>query len=135
MTIESIQNAGIGFAIFAIAYLSNMCFSLYYNIKIDKEKFSKEKILNSLFKILTFAFGVVGLVLSTSLIVPWASNNGLTVPAEYAEVISVLATLGVCLSATLKYIQEAFNKMRKILTVTNESETVAQASKEKKDGA
>lgn len=112
-----------------------MCFSLYYNIKIDRENFSKEKLLNSLFKILSFAGGIICLVLATSLIVPWASNNGLTIPAEYSEVISTIATLGVCLAGTLKYILEAFNKMRKILTVSNESQTVAQTSKEKKDGA
>lgn len=130
LALKNLEVAGIGFAIFAMAYVSNMSFSLYYNIKINHEMFSKEKLLNSLFKILAFACGTVFLILATSLIVPWASDNGLAIPVEYSEVISTIATLGVCLSGALKYILEAFNKMKKILTVTNEAQTVASSRKE-----
>lgn len=134
LALDNLEVAGIGFAIFAMAYISNMSFSLYYNIKINQEVFSKEKLLNSVFKILAFAGGTVFLILATSLIVPWASNNGLAIPVEYSEVISTIATLGVCLSGALKYIMEAFNKMKKILTVKNEAQTVALSVKERKDG-
>lgn len=131
LALDNLEVAGIGFAIFAMAYISNMSFSLYYNIKISQEVFSKEKLLNSVFKILAFAGGTIFLILATSLIVPWASNNGLAIPVEYSEVISMIATLGVCLSGALKYIMEAFNKMKKILTVKNEAQTVALSAKEK----
>lgn len=134
LALDNLEVAGVGFAIFAMAYISNMSFSLYYNIKISQEVFSKEKLLNSVFKILAFAGGTIFLILATSLIVPWASNNGLAIPVEYSEVISTIATLGVCLSGALKYILEAFNKMKKILTVTNEAETVALSAKEKNNG-
>lgn len=134
LALDNLEIAGVGFAIFAMAYISNMSFSLYYNIKINQEVFSKEKLLNSVFKILAFAGGTIFLILATSLIVPWASNNGLAIPVEYSEVISTIATLGVCLSGALKYIMEAFNKMKKILTVKNEAQTVALSTKEKKDG-
>ena len=133
LALDNLEVAGVGFAIFAMAYISNMSFSLYYNIKINQEVFSKEKLLNSVFKILAFAGGTIFLILATSLIVPWASNNGLAIPVEYSEVISTIATLGVCLSGALKYIMEAFNKMKKILTVKNEAQTVALLAKEKKD--
>ena len=134
LALDNLKVAGVGFAIFAMAYISNMSFSLYYNIKINREVFSKEKLLNSVFKILAFAGGTIFLILATSLIVPWASNNGLAIPVEYSEVISTIATLGVCLSGALKYIMEAFNKMKKILTVKNEAQTVALLAKEKTDG-
>ena len=134
LALDNLEVAGVGFAIFAMAYISNMSFSLYYNIKINQEVFSKEKLLNSVFKILAFAGGTIFLILATSLIVPWASNNGLAIPVEYSEVISMIATLGVCLSGALKYIMEAFNKMKKILTVKNEAQTVALLAKEKTDG-
>ena len=134
LALDNLEVAGVGFTIFAMAYISNMSFSLYYNIKINQEVFSKEKLLNSVFKILAFAGGTIFLILATSLIVPWASNNGLAIPVEYSEVISTIATLGVCLSGALKYIMEAFNKMKKILTVKNEAQTVALSAKEKTDG-
>ena len=134
LALDNLEVAGVGFAIFAMAYISNMSFSLYYNIKINQEVFNKEKLLNSVFKILAFAGGTIFLILATSLIVPWASNNGLAIPVEYSEVISTIATLGVYLSGALKYIMEAFNKMKKILTVKNEAQTVALLAKEKTDG-
>jgi len=134
LALDNLEVAGVGFAIFAMAYISNMSFSLYYNIKINQEVFSKEKLLNSVFKILAFAGGTIFLILATSLIVPWASNNGLAIPVEYSEVVSTIATLGVYLSGALKYIMEAFNKMKKILTVKNEAQTVALLAKEKTDG-
>ena len=134
LALDNLEVAGVGFAIFAMAYISNMSFSLYYNIKINQEVFSKEKLLNSVFKILAFAGGTIFLILATSLIVPWASNNGLAIPVEYSEVISTIASLGVYLSGALKYIMEAFNKMKKILTVKNEAQTVALSVKEKTDG-
>ena len=134
LALDNLEVAGVGFAVFAMAYISNMSFSLYYNIKINQEVFSKEKLLNSVFKILAFAGGTIFLILATSLIVPWASNNGLAIPVEYSEVISTIATLGVYLSGALKYIMEAFNKMKKILTVKNEAQTVALLAKEKTDG-
>lgn len=134
LALDNLEVAGVGFAIFAMAYISNMSFSLYYNIKINQEVFSKEKLLNSVFKILAFAGGTIFLILATSLIVPWASNNGLAIPVEYSEVISTIATLGVYLSGALKYIMEAFNKMKEILTVKNEARTVALLAKEKTDG-
>ena len=134
LALDNLEVAGVGFAIFAMAYISNMSFSLYYNIKINQEVFSKEKLLNSVFKILAFAGGTIFLILATSLIVPWASNNGLAIPVEYSEVISTIATLGVYLSGALKYIMDAFNKMKKILTVKNEAQTVALLAKEKTDG-
>ena len=134
LALDNLEVAGVGFAIFAMAYISNMSFSLYYNIKINQEVFSKEKLLKSVFKILAFAGGTIFLILATSLIVPWASNNGLAIPVEYSEVISTIASLGVYLSGALKYIMEAFNKMKKILTVKNEAQTVALLAKEKTDG-
>lgn len=110
-----------------MAYLSNVSFSLYYNIKITGEAFEKQRLINSLYKILAFAGGTMLLILSTSLIIPWANNNNLPIPAEYSTVISTVATLGVCLSGSLKYILEAFNKMKKILSVKNENSTVETA--------
>ena len=85
-----------------MAYLSNVSFSLYYNIKIAGETFEKQRLINSLYKILAFAGGTMLLVLSTSLIIPWANKNNLPIPAEYSTVISTVATLGVCLSGSLR---------------------------------
>ena len=87
----------------------------------------KQRLINSLYKILAFAGCTMLLVLSTSLIIPWANKNNLPIPAEYSTVISTVATLGVCLSGSLKYIVEAFNKMKKILAIKDENNIIEAA--------
>lgn len=72
-------------------------------------------------------------MLATSLIIPWASVNNLPIPAEYSTVISTVATLGVCLSGALKYIMEAFNKMKNILTIKDEANTVEELANQKNE--
>ena len=127
LALENLLAALVGFSIFGMAYLSNVSFSLYYNIKIAGETFEKQRLINSLYKILAFAGGTMLLVLSTSLIIPWANKNNLPIPAEYSTVISTVATQGVCLSGSLKYMLEAFNKMMKILSIKDENNTIETA--------
>ena len=127
LALENLLAALVGFSIFGMAYLSNVSFSLYYNIKIAGETFEKQRLINSLYKILAFAGGTMLLVLSTSLIIPWANKNNLPIPAEYSTVISTVATLGVYLSGSLKYILEAFNKMKKILAIKDENNIIEAA--------
>lgn len=127
LALENLLAALVGFSIFGMAYLSNVSFSLYYNIKIAGETFEKQRLINSFYKILAFAGGTMLLVLSTSLIIPWANKNNLPIPAEYSTVISTVVTLGGCLSGSLKYIVEAFNKMKKILSIKDENNTVEAA--------
>ena len=56
-----------------------------------------------------------------------AGTNNIPIPAEYSTVISTVATLGVCLYGSLKYIVEAFNKMKKILAIKDENNIIEAA--------
>ncbi len=123
LLLSNLTSIGIGLAIFICSYLSNMSFSMYYNIRILGENFSREKLINSAIKITTFIIGVTLLTLSITTILPWATENGLPIPVEYNTVISNLAILGICLTSSLKYMIEAFNKMKKILNVTTNEDT------------
>lgn len=49
--LHNLTNIGWAMLIFLCAYLSNVSFSLYYNIKVLLEPFSKEKLINSGLKI------------------------------------------------------------------------------------
>ena len=134
-------SVGIGLAIFVMAYISNMCFSIYYNVRILGEQFQPSKLKMSGLKIVTFGIGTAQLTMAITLILPWANQNGLNIPEEYTEVITTVAILGVCLTGSLKYIVEAFSKMGKILNagtdndntptaIANKEETVAAFSDE-----
>ena len=113
--LSNLGKVGLGLAIFALAYIANMLFSMYYNIRIIGQSFSWLKIKESGIKVGTFILGTFCLTLSISCILPWAYQNGLPITKEYEEVISTISILTICLSSTIKYIIEAYSKMNNIL--------------------
>lgn len=111
----AIEYAGIGLILFVISYASNMCFSIYYNIKILGQTFNKQKIYDSGFKILTFGIGTLLMTIATVGIPQFAAITGIELPQEYVEVFSTLAISAVFIICSCKYILEAYGKFKKIL--------------------
>lgn len=118
--LHNLENAGWAMLIFVCAYVSNMAFGLYYNIKILSEPFDKKKILNSVYKIVAVCIGLVLLVIGVTAIPAFANYVGFTIPEEYAKVFDDLAIIGVCLVVSCKYIAEAISKFTSILNNTKE---------------
>ena len=56
--VENLVSIGWSMLIFLSAYLANVTFSLWYNIKLLHEPFDREKLINSAYKIATFAIGL-----------------------------------------------------------------------------
>lgn len=56
--LNNLINIGWAMLIFLCAYLSNVAFSLYYNIKILLQPFDKQKMINSGLKVATFIVGL-----------------------------------------------------------------------------
>lgn len=120
--ITNLTNVGWAMLIFLCAYVSNMLFSMYYNIKILSEEFQSEKLLNSAIKILCIIFGLAALVTATTCLPEFANTVGWQIPKEYIDVFNSLAVLGVCLVVSCKYIFEAVQKFSKILNDTKNIE-------------
>ena len=55
---NNLINIGWAMLIFLAAYLSNVAFSLYYNIKILLQPFDREKAINSALKVAAFVVGL-----------------------------------------------------------------------------
>ena len=108
--LENLTNIGWAMLIFLCAYLANVAFSLWYNIKIRKEDFDREKLIASGLKILVF---VVGLTLLWTAI--FANEVGWTIPDEYTDIFADLVIIGAVLLVSCKYIKEAFTKFVAIL--------------------
>ena len=89
--IGNLIKIGYAMAIFLCAYLANVVFSLWYNIKINCEPFSREKLAI------------------------FATEVGWTIPDEYAELFADLIIVGAVLLVACKYIKEAFTKFVAIL--------------------
>lgn len=115
IVLSNLINVGYGVVLFIAAYLSNMLFSLWYNIKILLEPFDLIKLKNSGLKILCFGVGLSLLSLTISTLPEFANTVGWEIPEEFKEVFANLAIIGVFLLATSKYLLEAWNKMKAIL--------------------
>lgn len=119
----NLVNIGWAMLIFLCAYLSNMAFSLYYNIKILLEPFDKQKVINSGLKIAAFVIGLTLLCLAITTLPLFANMVGWTIPAEYADIFSDIVIIGAVLMVSCKYIAEAFTKFKAILDFKKEDFT------------
>ena len=114
--LENLSHVGIGLVIFILAYVSNMSFSLYYNIKILGESFDYHKLINSGLKLISFCIGVACLTTVITALPLFADFVGYTIPEEYTDVFSAVVIIAVPLYSSCKYAFEAFGKMKSILT-------------------
>ena len=117
LILKNLYYVGIGVGIFVIAYLSNMAFGIWYNVKVLEESFDWRKIVKSALKVICVGFGIALLTIAITLIVPFAQLAGVPIPDEYADIVSIIAILVVCLKASLYYIKEAWTKMNDIMHI------------------
>lgn len=113
--IGNLIKIGYAMAIFLCAYLANVVFSLWYNIKINREPFSREKLATGGLKALTFIVGLTLLCIAITTLPIFATEVGWTIPEEYAELFADLIIVGAVLLVACKYIKEAFTKFVAIL--------------------
>ena len=118
--IANLINIGWAMLIFLCAYLSNVSFSMYYNIKIMLEPFSKDKLINSGLKIAAFICGLTLLCVAITTLPLFAETVGWEIPAEYVDIFSDLIIIGAVLMVSCKYIVEAFTKFKAILDFQKE---------------
>ena len=115
LLLKNLCYVGVGVAIFVVAYLSNMLFGIWYNVKILEEAFDWKRVVKSLLKIIAVGVGIALLTVAVTLIVPFAQLTGMPIPEEYEEVVSIVAILIICLRASVTYIKEAWTKMNDIM--------------------
>lgn len=112
---QNLVNIGWAMLIFLAAYLANVAFSLWYNLKILRETFDKTKLRESCLKVLTFLVGLTLLCGAITALPIFANMVGWLVPEEYADLFADLVIIGVVLLVSCKYIKEAFTKFTAIL--------------------
>lgn len=113
--IENLISVGWSMLIFLAAYLSNVTFSLWYNIKLQNQPFDRSKLVASAIKIATFVIGLVLLCLSVTTLPLFANEVGWSIPQEYTDIFADLVIIGAVLLVSCKYIKEAFEKFTAIL--------------------
>lgn len=112
---QNLIHVGWAMVIFICAYVSNMAFSMYLNIKINRQPFDTSKILNSLIKIGVFIVGLLLLTTAVTTIPIFAELMRWQIPEEFSEIFSGIVIVGVVLYTSCRYAMEAFEKFKKIL--------------------
>ena len=109
--LQNLINIGWAMLIFLAAYLANVAFSLWYNLKILRETFDKAKLRESCLKVLTFLVGLTLLCFAITALPIFANMVGWPIADLFADLVIV----GVVLLVSCKYIKEAFTKFAAIL--------------------
>jgi hypothetical protein len=135
--LNNLTNIGYAMLIFICAYLANMAFSLWYNVKILNQNFDKEKITASVLKILVFVVGLTLLCISITALPIFANQVGWTIPDEYTEVFANIVIISAVLLVSAKYIKEAYKKFIAILNTNNDiaGEVTAQGATDEQEQA
>lgn len=120
--LNNLINIGWAMLIFLAAYLSNVAFSLYYNIKVLLQPFDRNKAINSALKVAAFLVGLTLLCVSITTLPLFANQVGWAIPEEYTDIFADLVIIGAVLMVSCKYIVEAFTKFKAILQVKGNTE-------------
>lgn len=112
---QNLINIGWAMLIFLAAYLANVAFSLWHNIKTLHEPFDRDKLIASGLKILTFVVGLTLLCTSITALPLFATQVGWAIPEEYSDLFADLVIIGSVLLVSCKYIKEAYTKFTTIL--------------------
>lgn len=114
--LDNLTNVGWAALIFLCAYLSNMAFGLYHNVKQLGQAFEIQRLKNSGLKLASLIFGSILLVIAITVLPEFANYVGWKIPEEYSDVFNNLIILGICLYMSCKYIFEAFGKFKDIIS-------------------
>ena len=121
--LKNLIDIGWAMLIFLAAYLANVAFSLYYNIRILLQPFDKNKAINSAFEGLRPSWwGLTLLCVSITTLPLFAEQLGWAIPEEYTDIFADLVIVGAVLLVSCKYIKEAFTKFNAILQAKGEDE-------------
>lgn len=122
---ENLKLIAYAAIIFVLAYGANICFSLWYNIKILKESFSWKKLGTSLLKVMAVVIGIVLLCSAVTLLPYVLSTVGLEVGESTEKFIDIITIITAIVVTCTKYIKEAYYTFVSILNskMTEENKT------------
>ena len=118
LILMNLEKVGIGVVIFLGAYVANMCLGAWKNVTIEGYDFDWKLILNSIVKFIVLGLGITLLSIVVSIIPAYATFVGIEIGAEILETIDSLVIIGSFLTATIRYIADAINKVKVILGVS-----------------
>lgn len=113
----NLEKVGIGVALFMGAYVSNMCLGAWRNVKIEGYDFDWKLILQSLVKFVVLGLGISIMSIVVSILPVYMEYVGIDVADETMKVLDSLVIITAFVVACVKYVKEAYEKLKDILSV------------------
>lgn len=116
LIICNLEKVAMGIALFAGSYIANMGLGAWKNVKVLEQRFDWALIINSLLKftVLVICIGITTIVVTTLPI--YAQYVGIEISAETMNTFNSLVIIGSFISAAIKYLSEAIDKIKTILS-------------------
>ena len=115
LILTNLEKVGIGVGLFLGAYLANIGLGAWKNVKIEGYEFDWRLIAQSLLKFVVLILSIGLLSIVVSIIPAYSTYIGIEIGAETMETIDGIVVIGAFMSATIKYIAEAIEKVKGIL--------------------
>ena len=115
LVLMNMEKIGIGVALFLSAYISNMGLGAWKNIKIEGDIFDWSLIVSSIYKFVVLIVSIALLSIVVSIIPVYITYVGVEISQEVLETIDALVIISAFLTATLRYIGDAIDKLKTIL--------------------
>ena len=115
LILHNLTIVGLCLSTLVIFYISNILFSLWYNLQELNHNFDKSKLILSGIKILMFIFALGLLSIGITITPVIFQYAGLEISKEVQELATQSAITVVIMSVAIKYLVEAINKLKKIL--------------------
>nr|DAT89714.1 MAG TPA: hypothetical protein [Caudoviricetes sp.] len=113
----NLEKVGIGVVLFMGAYVSNMCLGAWRNVKIEGYDFDWKLILQSLVKFIVLGLGISLMSIVVSILPVYMEYVGVDIADETMQVLDSLVIITAFVVACVKYVKEAYEKLKDILSI------------------
>ncbi len=117
LVLLNLEKVGFGVAIFLGAYLSNICLGIWRNVKIEGYEFDWKMIGQSVLKFVALGLGISLMSIVVSVLPEYMTYVGIDIADETMQVMDGIVIIGAFVTATCKYVKDAFQKLKDILSV------------------
>ena len=115
LILANLEKVGFGIGLFLCAYLANMGLGAWKSVKIEGVNFDWKLIANSIVKFVMLGLSIALLSIVVSLIPEYAKYVGIEISADTMSTMDALVIIGAFLTATMKYVMDAVNKLKTVL--------------------
>lgn len=115
LVVSNLEKVGIGAGLFLGAYLANILLGIWTNVKIEGYDFQWKLIFQSIIKFIIMGLGLAFLSIVVSIIPVYITYVGIDVGAETLDTIDSLVIVGSFMTATIRYVGDAINKIKNVL--------------------